>query len=293
MTKIWNVIKKKSFKIVAASLALVLCVTGVVWHLATPASAAELNIGNANVQTFAGARITDDGKLEGTGDTPATMSVFITSRSPETKYQATNAKWEHNGVSWVSETNVLYEGTGSTQQIYACAPYTADADDGVITVTASEQIDWLVATATNLTSSDVNLTMTHAMAKLVLKPTFGTEVENTGIAKIEVGGMYASGNLSITDNSWSNLSEANTTLVMEHNELLVIPIAGCTSFPVTITMEDDRTFKTTVSLATVDNQLEAGVQYNIAFQVGQDKVTIGDITAEPWIPSTGGVLETE
>jgi len=40
-------------------------------------------------------------------------------------------------------------------------------------------------------------------------------------------------------------------------------------------------------------RLEAGAQYNIALQIGQDKVTLGDIDAEPWVPSTGGVLETE
>ena len=285
-------IKTKQFKITALVLALVLTVSCVMMN-ATKVHAQELEINNANVQTFSGAGITDDGKLVGTSDTYATMRVFITSRSPETKYQATNAKWEHNGTSWVSETTVLYEGTGSTQQIYACAPYAADAADGVIPVNASEQIDWLVATATDLTSSDVNLTMTHAMAKLVLVPTFGTEVENTGIAEIEVGNMYASGDLSITDNSWSNLSDANTILVMENSELLVIPMAQCTSFPVTITMEDGRVFTTTVSLATVDNKLEAGTQYNIALQVGQDKVTLGSITAEKWSQADGGVLETE
>ena len=39
--------------------------------------------------------------------------------------------------------------------------------------------------------------------------------------------------------------------------------------------------------------LEAGVQYNIKLQIGQDKVTLGDITASSWGYATGGVLETE
>ena len=68
---------------------------------------------------------------------------------------------------------------------------------------------------------------------------------------------------------------------------------SCTSLPITITMDDDRKFKTTISLATVDNKLEAGVQYNIALQIGQDKVTLGSITASPWGYAAGGVLETE
>ena len=58
-------------------------------------------------------------------------------------------------------------------------------------------------------------------------------------------------------------------------------------------MNSGKVFTTTVDLATVDNQLESGVQYNIKFQVGQDKVTLGGITAESWVPSAGGELETE
>ena len=61
----------------------------------------------------------------------------------------------------------------------------------------------------------------------------------------------------------------------------------------TITMDDARVFKTTINLATVGNKLEAGTQYNIALQIGQDKVTLGEITASPWGYAAGGVLETE
>ena len=53
---------------------------------------------------------------------------------------------------------------------------------------------------------------------------------------------------------------------------------SCTSLPITITMEDARVFKTTINLATVDNKLEAGVQYNIALRIGKDKVTIEQIS---------------
>ena len=237
------------------------------------------------------ARAITDGKLVGTSDSHATMSVFVTGGTAD-KYNATNLKWEHDGTSWNSETNVLYEGASSSQKIYACSPYTTVTDNN-ITVTATEQTDWLVATATDLTSSVVNLTMTHALTKLVLKPTFGTELTSQTITAVKVEGMYASGTLNVSDNTWSDLPEANTILAMANNELLVIPMESCTSLPITITMEDARVFKTTINLATVGNKLEAGTQYNIALQIGQDKVTLGGIDAEPWVPSTGGVLETK
>ena len=282
-------IKTKQFKITVFVLALVLTVSCVAWN-ATRVHAQELEINNTSVQTFAGSRAITNGKLVGAADAPAEIGIFITDGSAD-KYNATNVKWTHNGTSWTADSSILFEGADSIQKISAYYPY-VEGSTGSVTVTASEQTDWLVAPATDLTSSNVNLNMTHALTKLVINPsTFGSEVDNTSIAKIEVGGMYASGDLKISDNSWSNLSSANATLEMKNNELLVIPMTSCTSFDVVITMEDNRVFTTTVTCP--NGKLEAGTQYNISLQVGQDKVTIGSITASPWGYATGGVLETE
>ncbi len=251
-----------------------------------------ITIASAGVAELSTRVITDDKLVGITDGESATMSVFITGGS-ETKYNATNAKWEHDGTSWDSETDVFFEGRNSALKIYACSPYTTVTDNN-ITVTATDQTDWLVATATDLTSSAVDLTMMHALTKLVLVPTLGTELTSQTITSVKVEGMYASGTLNVFDNTWGDLSEANTILAMANNELLVIPMASCTSLPITITMEDARVFKTTISLATVDEKLEAGVQYNINLQIGQDKVTLGEITASSWgSPVDSGQLETE
>lgn len=251
-----------------------------------------ITIASAGVAELTTRVITDDNKLEGITDGEfVDMGVFVTGGSAD-KYNATNMHWHHNGDHWDCTKTVLFEGASSQQKIYAYYPY-VDATTGSVTVTASEQKDWLVATATDLTSSVVNLTMTHALTKLVLKPTFGTELTSQTITSVKVEGMYASGTLNVSDNTWSDLPEANTILAMANNELLVIPMASCTSLPITITMEDARVFKTTINLATVENMLEAGVQYNIKLQIGQDKVTLGSITASPWGYAAGGVLETE
>ena len=282
-------IKTKQFKITAALLALVLTVSCVMWNT-TKVHAQELEINNTSVQTFAGSRAIENGKLVGAADASVDIGIFVTNGSAD-KYNATNVKWTNNGSGWTGANRILYEGVRSNQKISAYYPY-VEGSTGSVTVTASEQKDWLVATATDLTSSVVELNMTHALTKLVINPsTFGSEVDNTSIAKIEVGGMYASGDLKISDNSWSNLSSANATLEMKNNELLVIPMASCTSFDVVITMEDNRVFTTTVTCP--NGRLEAGTQYNISLQVGQDKVTIGSITASPWTSMTGGNLATE
>ena len=252
-----------------------------------------ITIASAGVAELTTRVITDDNKLEGImNEESAHMGVFVTEGSAD-KYNATNMHWQHDGDHWDCTRTVLFEGASSQQKIYAYSPFFFDST-GSIAVNASEQTDWLVASATDLTSSVVNLTMTHALTKLVLKPTFGTELTSQTITSVKVEGMYASGTLNVFDNTWSDLPEANTILAMANNELLVIPMESCTSLPIVITMDDARVFKTTINLATVENMLEAGVQYNIKLQIGQDKVTLGEITASSWgSPVDSGQLETE
>ena len=284
--------KTKYLAIVAVALALVACDKNNDDFNIDNTKDTPITIASAGVAELTTRVITDDNKLEGImNEESAHMGVFVTGGSAD-KYNATNMHWQHDGDHWDCTKTVLFEGASSQQKIYAYSPFFFDST-GSIAVNASEQTDWLVATATDLTSSVVNLTMTHALAKLVLKPTFGTELTSQTITSVKVEGMYASGTLNVSDNTWSDLPEANTILAMANNELLVIPMESCTSLPITITMEDARVFKTTINLATVENMLEAGVQYNIKLQIGQDKVTLGSITASPWGYAAGGVLETE
>ena len=282
----------KYFTIAAVALALVACDKNNDDFNIDNTKDTPITIASAGVAELTTRVITDDNKLEGImNEESAHMGVFVTGGSAD-KYNATNMHWQHDGDHWDCTKTVLFEGASSQQKIYAYSPFFFDST-GSIAVNASEQTDWLVATATDLTSSVVNLTMTHALTKLVLKPTFGTELTSQTITSVEVGGMYASGTLNVSDNSWGDLPEANTTLEMKNNELLVIPMASCTSFPIVITMSDGRKFTADISLAGVNNKLASGYRYNIALQVGQDKVTLGSITASPWGYATGGVLETE
>lgn len=285
--------KTKYLAIVAVALALVACDKNNDDFNIDNTKDTPITIASAGVAELTTRVITDDNKLEGImNEESAHMGVFVTGGSAD-KYNATNMHWQHDGDHWDCTKTVLFEGASSTQKIYAYSPFFFDST-GSIAVNASEQTDWLVATATDLTSSVVNLTMTHALAKLVLKPTFGTELTSQTITSVKVEGMYASGTLNVSDNTWSDLPEANTILAMANNELLVIPMESCTSLPITITMEDARVFKTTINLATVENMLEAGVLYNINLQIGQDKVTLGEITASSWgSPVDSGQLETE
>ena len=281
--------KKRLFPLAALALAFVACEQNddlVVDNLKdTPITIASAGVAELTTRAIA------DGKLVSTADEIVAMSVWVEGTGD--KYNANNAKWVHDGGNWYTNSTVLYAGKNQ-QKIYALYPYCEGAtEDGKIAINATEQADYLIAKQNLIDENPIHLTMRHAFAKLSLMPTFGTEAGGLEIVSIEVKNMYASGTLNIKEDTWTYQGEATATLAMTNNEVLVIPMEVCESFPIVITMNDGRVFKATISLADVDNELKSNSQYKISLQIGQDKVTVGNITATPWVAENGGNLETE
>ena len=283
---------KKYLAIAAAALALAACDKnnadlGIDNTKDTP-----LTIASAGVNELTARAITE-GQLVGSVDENVSISVWVEGSAE--KYNADNVKWVHDGSpDWYSNSNstVLYEGENK-QKICALSPYVDGASAEGVTITADGTTDYLVASQTSITSNPVNICMSHALAKLVLNPTLGTEVAGDNIATVEVQNMYTQGTLNVEVNNWTNCT-GTTAFTMTNNEVLVVPMEGCESFPIVITMSRGRVFSANISLANVDNKLEGGTQYTIKLQIGQDKVTIGDISAASWgTPVDGGDLETE
>ena len=235
-------------------------------------------------------RVITEGQLIGRMEEPVAMSVWV--EGSANKYNADNVEWVHDGTDWYSNSTMLYEGENK-QKICALSPYVDGASAEGVTITADGVTDYLVASQTLITSNPVNICMSHALAKLVLNPTLGTEVTGDNIATVEVQNMYTQGTLNVEVNNWTNCT-GTTAFTLTNNEVLVVPMEGCESFPIVITMESGRVFKATISLANVDNKLEGGIQYTIKLQIGHDTVIIGDISAASWgTPVDGGDLETE
>ena len=282
--------KTKIFAMAIAALALAACDKNNDDFTVDNFKDTPLTIASAGVADLS-TRAIIEGQLIGTVDENVSMSVWITGSAD--KYNADNVEWYHPGTYWYSNSTVLYEGENK-QEICALSPYVENASADGVTITADGVTDYLIATSKIVTSNSVSLTMTHALTKLVLVPTLGTEVADDEIAKVEVQNMYASGTLNIEENTWSNQGEATATLTMANNEVLVIPMEECESFPIVVTMNSGRVFKATISLDNVESELAAGTQYTITLRVGQDTVIIGGITADSWgTPISGGNLETK
>ena len=292
-------IKTKQFKITALVLALVLTVSCVLWNT-TKVHALEITGANTEGYTILGGGTLADGKL-----TNASIGVYVTGGSAD-KYNGENIQWTHDGSGWDSDTDVLYEGANSQQKISAYYPYIENYTSGGVTfhLTAEQSADTmkaddlLYAAATELSNARTDINFTHLMTKLNVEVTsLGSEVEDGDeINKVEIIDLAKAATFYPENGTLIADTELTGSTVAYNNgttyEALVFP-TECSSVTVKVTMNSGKVFTTTVDLATVDNQLESGVQYNINFQVGQDKVTIGGITAMPWGYAAGGVLETE
>ena len=292
-------IKTKQFKITALVLALVLTVTCVMMNT-TKAHALQITGANTEGYTVLGGGTLADGKL-----TNASIGVYVTGGSAD-KYNGENIQWTHDGSGWDSKTDVLYEGANSQQKISAYYPYIENYSSGGVTfnLTAEQSADTmkaddlLYAAATELSNARTDINFTHLMTKLNVEVTsLGSEVEDGDeINKVEISDLAKAATFYPENGTLTADNELTGSTVAYNNgttfEALVFPTA-CSSVTVKVTMNSGKVFTTTVSLATVDYKLDFGVQYNIKLQVGQDVVTIGGITAESWVPSTGGVLETE
>ena len=282
--------KTKIFAMAIAALALAACDKNNDDFTVDNLKDTPLTIASAGVAELT-TRAIIEGQLIGRMEEPVVMSVWVEGSGDN--YNAKNIEWINDGGNWYTNSTVLYAGENQ-QKIYALYPYCEGAtEDGKIAINATEQADYLIAKQNLIDENPIHLTMRHAFAKLSLMPTFGTEAGGLEIVSIEVKNMYASGTLNIKEDTWTYQGEATATLAMTNNEVLVIPMEECESFPIVITMNDDRVFKATISLAAVGNELKSNSQYKISLQIGQDKVTVGNITAAPWVAENGGSLETE
>lgn len=290
-TNITNTLGKASFIFALSSFLFISCDQQEVESFDSQKDT-PITIASASVAELTTRVITEEGHLIGRMDEPVAISVWVEGSGDN--YNAKNIEWINDGGNyWYTNSTVLYAGENQ-QKIYALYPYCEGAtEDGKIAINATEQADYLIAKQNLIDENPIHLTMRHAFAKLSLMPTFGTEAGGLEIVSIEVKNMYASGTLNIKEDTWTYQGEATATLAMTNHEVLVIPMEVCESFPIVITMNDGRVFKATISLAAVGNELKSNSQYKISLQIGQDKVTVGNITAAPWVAENGGNLETE
>ena len=257
-------------------------------------------------------------RAENTTTTPLTtgaLGLYITKNGDKNiidKYLCNNAQFTYNN-GWSCGTTYYWAADNATIDYVAYHPYQSPVTGNYISwdVTSqdSRNLDLLYQNASNVANTDshsIDITLGHVCSKLVVNVSkLGSEIaEGKTISSIKIAGLKAKGNfylLADTNNghgagSWDpdvNPADIGMKSITANEgmnstyEAILIPQTA--PFTLTIRLSDNSEYQ----LAVPSHAFAAGTCYTLTIQVGQDKVTIGNITQTPWQDVSGGDLTAQ
>ena len=244
------------------------------------------------------------------------LGLYITKNGEKTlqgKYLCNNAKFTYSNSGWTCGTTYYWAADNATIDYVAYHPYQSPVTGNYISWNVTDQssgnLDLLYQNASNVANTDshsINITLGHVCSKLVVNVSkLGSEIaEGKTISSIKIGGLKAKGNfylLADTNNghvagSWDpdvNPADIGMKSITANEgmnstyEAILIPQTA--PFTLTIRLSDNSEYQ----LSVPSHAFAAGTCYTLTMQVGQDKVTIGNITQTPWQDVSGGDLTAQ
>ena len=257
-------------------------------------------------------------RAESNTTTPLTtgaLGLYITKNGDKNiidKYLCNNAQFTYNN-GWSCGTTYYWAADNATIDYVAYHPYQSSISGNFIswdvTNQSSGNLDLLYENATGVANNDnhsIAITLGHVCSKLVVNVSkLGSEIASgTTISSIKIAGLKAKGNfylLADTNNghvagSWDpdvNPADIGMKSITANEgmnstyEAILIPQTA--PFTLTIRLSDNSEYQ----LAVPSHAFAAGTCYTLTIQVGQDKVTIGNITQTPWQDVSGGDLTAQ
>ena len=253
------------------------------------------------------------------------LGLYITKNEEKNvigKYLCNNAKFTASTTdtrtSWTCNTTYYWASDNATINYFAYFPF--QGTEG----TAATSLPWDTSTQTGVvdggydpldllyvngsatnSASDhgINITLGHVCSKLIVNVSkLGSEVDpNATVSSIKLGGIYPKGDFNLSgDNAGTWTVDENTTGDITMNKLgtpatgmnstfesIIIPQTA--AFSLTITLSNNTTYKMSIP----SHIFVKGTCYTLTMQVGQDKVTIGNITQTTWQDVSGGDLTAQ
>lgn len=257
-------------------------------------------------------------RAENTTTTPLTtgaLGLYITKNGDKNiidKYLCNNAKFTYGSNGWTCGTTYYWAADNATIDYVAYHPYQSPVTGNYISWNVTDQssgnLDLLYQNASNVANTDshsINITLGHVCSKLVVNVSkLGSEIASGTISSIKIAGLKAKGNfylLADTNNghgagSWDpdvNPADIGMKSITANEgmnstyEAILIPQTA--PFTLTISLSNNSEYQ----LAVPSQTFAAGTCYTLTMQVGQDKVTIGNITQTPWQDEPGGDLTAQ
>lgn len=297
-----GIIKTKSFKIVSLLLVAAICVTAVLWN---PLQAHAVEIGDVNSQGYSllGA--------ENSASTPVTSGsfgmFFATRNNTDERFNANNLQWTYADSKWSPESKLLWANSSAEADVYAYYPYNANAtnmnaipwtvlDDQSSGTDSSDILRYSGTAQYSAENAGLNIAFNHAGTKLVVDlGNFGTEIDASAasVTSVKLSGATLGGTLDLTDGAWT-LSGTSAAVTMYYNATAktaecILPPQTIDALTITVTLSDGSVYVFNAASAVTVN---AGTQYTMDVQVGQDVINMGTISITEWNAVNGGNLET-
>lgn len=247
--------------------------------------------------------------------TDGELGLYITKNGEKNvlgKYLCNNAQFTYNN-GWSCGTTYYWAADNATIDYVAYHPYQSSISGNFIswdvTNQSSGNLDLLYQNASNVAntvSHSIDITLGHVCSKLVVNVSkLGSEIASgTTISSIKIGGLKAKGNFYLFADSnnghgagsWDpdvNPADIGMKSITANEgmnstyEAILIPQTA--PFTLTIRLSDNSEYQ----LAVPSHAFAAGTCYTLTIQVGQDKVTIGNITQTDWVTQDGGPLTAQ
>lgn len=243
--------------------------------------------------------------------TEGSFGLYLTTQDTEgdERYNCTNREVKYESGWTIQGGQLLWKSNDATVTYYAYLPYTgtvSDATNYAFTVKTDQSTEDNVKasdllwtgqqTATPGTALDI--TFKHALSKLNVTLTKGTELENgLTFTSVTLSNCATATTVNLTDGTVGTATNSGQTITLyaatenKQYECILVPQTFAQSLKVEITGNNGKVYTFT---SNKDLTFASGEEYTLNLTVGRDKVTTGTISADPWgEEQQGGDLVTE
>lgn len=261
---------------------------------------------NVNVSPMATRAGYEQGAL-----TEGSFGLYLTTEgtNSDERYNCTNREVKYDNGWTIQGGQLLWKSNDATVTYYAYLPYTGTVGDAASyaftvqtdqstedNVKASDLLWTGQQTATPGTALDI--TFKHALSKLNVTLTKGTELENgLTFTSVTLSNCATATTVNLTDGTVGTATNSGQTITLyaatenKQYECILVPQTFAQSLKVEITGNNGKVYTFT---SNKDLTFASGEQYTLNLTVGRNKVTTGTISAESWgDEQQGGNLVTE
>lgn len=243
--------------------------------------------------------------------TEGSFGLYLTTEgtNDDSRYNCKNLEVIYNNGWTIQGGQLLWKSNDATVTYYAYLPYTGTVGDAASyaftvktdqstedNVKASDLLWTGQQTATPGTALDI--TFKHALSKLNVTLTKGTELENgLTFTSVTLSNCATATTVNLTDGTVGTATNSGQTITLyaatenKQYECIFVPQTFAQSLKVEITGNNGKVYTFT---SNKDLTFASGEEYTLNLTVGRDKVTTGTISAESWgDEQQGGDLVTE